>query len=704
VKLQRALVVWLVILIALGFGADEGIRRAWGPVAGYLGVDHWFRASFSKPSSETLRNVLAASAGGTATILGLVLSISLIAWQTTAERYRSSSIVAFLLRERMGSAVVRLLALAFAYSLWLLALLEVFHFRPYGSTAFALLLSTLAVLSLLSYRQLGLLGSLPRSIARGLNEEMVREFARAQRDHAGRSVENYSRQVVDADLRIFDDLLKRLIDDGDSLDIAACLEELNAALAVYVQIKPGFQPNSLFFLQRKERLGAGGYAIEEAIASQGLMDPTTSSPDHLWLERRALDVVERVANPTWLSSAEIAEPVIRLWATALQLAWYREDPDVVELILGRIEQSGALPQLRTDRAVAEEFLTIPWLMVELAGRGFTLSSTAIVARRPWEDAKRLRNLPWKAQEDARLLAEQIRTELFVTGSVVSPQSEQIREVEARREPRLADAREQLLRRALALCASQLEMAVSEQSTVVGAIMLMSIRTLLRIVHHELDVPDIGGIAHPMRESLVSANPEQLGEILAAAGRAARVLAERGSWPAAYDMLRVAEDASVLIRVQAQDPQETIRPFFDGLVTAAIVFGWGEYHQRDDHVRVTGRYVQTPYADLDALVDASGQHQLGGLMFPNVVHYQWAQPLSIAIDDLPDRPVYDGGIGYGLEKDHPSKLFAESGVLSIGPGDLLEALIEATAADRLLMRQELADALDALIEARKSGGV
>jgi len=122
-----------------------------------LGVDHWVRANFSKPSPETLRNLLAASAGGTATILGLVVSISLIAWQTTAERYRSSSIVAFLLREGMGSAVVRLLAVALAYSLWLLALLEVFHFRPYGSAAFAVVLSTLAVLSLLSYRQLGLL-------------------------------------------------------------------------------------------------------------------------------------------------------------------------------------------------------------------------------------------------------------------------------------------------------------------------------------------------------------------------------------------------------------------------------------------------------------------------------------------------------------------------------------------------------------------
>jgi uncharacterized membrane protein len=75
------------------------------------------RSTFTRPSAETLRIVLAAAAGGTATILGLVLSISLISWQATADRYRSTSIVAFLLRERLGSAVMRLLALGFAYSL-----------------------------------------------------------------------------------------------------------------------------------------------------------------------------------------------------------------------------------------------------------------------------------------------------------------------------------------------------------------------------------------------------------------------------------------------------------------------------------------------------------------------------------------------------------------------------------------------------------
>jgi hypothetical protein len=692
-----------VILVAAGLAIDEGVQRAWEPVTSGLDVDQWIRANLSKPSPETLRNVLAVSAAGTATILGLVVSISLIAWQTTADRYRSSSIVAFLLRERMGSAVVRLLALSFMYSLCVLALLEVFRFRPYASTAIAVLLSIVAVLSLLSYRQLGLLGSLPQSIARGLREEMTREVSRAQRDAAGRSVENYSRQVVAADLQIFEDLLKRLATESDVLDIAACVDELNATFAYYAQSKPRFQPGSLFFAQRKEPLGPAGYMIEEAVAGTGLMDPTTTSPDYLWLERRVLEVVDRVATPTLLTDGDIAKRVVRLWATALQLSWYQEDPDAVELILGRIEEASALPQLRSIPAVAEEFSTIPWVMVELAGNGFTVDSPAIVARRPWEGDKKLRNLPWKAQEDGRALAKQIKTELFVTGSVVTPNREQVREVETRRGPRLTDAREQLLRRAVALTGSQLRLAAAEQSQAVNVIAQMSIRTLLRIVHHGLEVPDISEVARLIRESLVTASSEQLEKLQAVAGRAARILAEAQSWSAAYEMLRVSEDAGLLVRVQASDEQATWRPFFDGLITAAIVYGWGEYHRQTDHLRAVGRYVQSPYANLDALVEASAQHQIGGLMFPNVVHFQWAQPLTMAANDLPDRPVFDGGIGYSVEKEHPSQLFAKSDMLGVGPMECLEVLIEATAADRLQVRHQLLSVLVALIEKRQADG-
>jgi hypothetical protein len=112
-------------------------------------------------------------------------------------------------------------------------------------------------------------------------------------------------------------------------------------------------------------------------------------------------------------------------------------------------------------------------------------------------------------------------------------------------------------------------------------------------------------------------------------------------------------------------------------------------------------VQSPYANLDALIEASARHQLGGLMFPNVVHYQWAQPLTMAAHNLVDRPVFDGGIGYSTEKDHPSELFARSGMLGVGPMDCLEALIAATAEDRLQARQEFLDSLAALIERRRA---
>jgi hypothetical protein len=220
-------------------------------------------------------------------------------------------------------------------------------------------LSTAAVLSLISYRQLGLLGYLPRNIARSLRQEIVREVLRAQRKSAGRSVENYSRQVVEADLQIFRDLVVRLRDDNESLDVRACLEELGAVLSTYTQLKHRLLPNGLFFVHRKERLGPSGYAIEEAIGAQGLMNPTTDVPDHLWFERRLLDVVDLALTQPLLANPDVAVALIQLWATALQYAWYREDPDAVELILARIERAASHPELRSTSGVAEELLTVP---------------------------------------------------------------------------------------------------------------------------------------------------------------------------------------------------------------------------------------------------------------------------------------------------------------------------------------------------------
>jgi len=106
-----------------------------------------------------------------------------------------------------------------------------------------------------------------------------------------------------------------------------------------------------------------------------------------------------------------------------------------------------------------------------------------------------------------------------------------------------------------------------------------------------------------------------------------------------------------------------------------------------------------FLSVHELEKAAAKHQLTGLFFPTVVHYQWAQPLSIATHALKDVPVFDGGIGYSLVKGHPSDLFSQSHLLGVGPMDCLEHLIETVANDRSVERQALLDVIASLIKKR-----
>ncbi len=700
VRLQRGLFAVLILLILAGFGVDALLRHEWGHAADALGIKSWLQRHVTLPSSGTLRSLLAASAAGTATVLGLVLSISLIVWQATADRYRSSTIVAFLLRERLGRAFVRLLALAFAYSLWVLALLELTKTPPYASAAIALLLTTGAVLSLISYREIGLLGYLPERIGQRLGEEIVREIFRAQREHAGPSVENHSRLIVEADLQIFEDLLKRLRNDGEVLDIAACLSHLERILSTYLQVKQRASPQSRFFATRKERLGPYAYAIEESVGAAGLLPPTTNVSDRLWLERRVLEVTRTVETKTLIASEGVALALIGLWARGIQHAWFREDPDALELLVARAETATGDPGFRATESVAEELAAIPWLMVEAAGRGVLVDAAAIVELEPWTNEEKIRTLPWSAQQDARDLAQRIRLEDSVTGGVVTPVREMIRELSAERESRTADAQRSLAGRAIALARSQLQAAISETAPTAPVLAQRTLGVLLRVIHHDLELPELGGLTEQIYAAAGLADEAQIRDMHETAGRAARVLAQREQWTAAYEVLWASEAITFLARSRAVDPNEKLRLFYDGLLTAAIVHGWGEYHQRADHVLQVGQYVQSPYADLDVLASARANHRLFGvalLGIPSVVHYQWAQPLLQAANALPERPVADGGIGYSLRRDHPSSLFAGGGLLGIGPSDCLVHLIDEVVADRRRARQDLLETLEAVIQ-------
>lgn len=687
---QRSLLIQLVALVALGFVLDASVRRYGACIADALGIEDWLRATFSLPSAETLRNLLAAAAGGTATVLGLILSISLIAWQMTADRYRSTSIVSFLLRERISAAVVRLLALGFAYSLWVLALLEIVGYSPYISAALALMISTAAVLSLITYRQAGLLGYLPHNIAMSLRSEIIREVLRARRAGAGRSVEDYSRRVVAGDLQIFDEMLARLLESGDSEDVAACLDEMRTMLSAYVRLKPGLSRQSLFFERYDQRLDES-VDIDEAILAQGLMDPTTSVADHLWFERKVMAIVRPVLASRVLQASRVAQHLIELWSEPLQYAWLLEDPEVVDLIFAEVETAGLNAKMRTDRKVTEQFMTLPWLLVDAIGRGWQVSAEDIVAKEPWRRKAALDSLPWGAQDDAVRIGVAIRREGAICEQIITPRNEMVEEVETWRAPRLRRLQDESLRRAKDFCNSQLEAALREKSEQSYVVARMTLRCFLRIAHYGFDVGEIRGAAQSIIRVIDRSTPENAKDLRDDAGRAARVLAAQEEWGGAYALLRTAMGGYLLARTRESDDQRAIRLTFDGLVTAAIVYTWAELHNRRDQVIEVGRTIDVPFASIDRLAEFVESHGwMVDLMLPMIVYYQWMQPLTQAVHALPERPRH-GTQGYMLEKDHSSSLIANAGLL-FGPDECVRHLVKAVAARRASDRRRLAEIL------------
>lgn len=114
---QAGLLGILLLLILTGLAAGLLAQRVLEPQLSSRDLYTDLASHLAPPSAGTLRNVLAAVAAGTGAILGLVVTISLIVFQSSAGRYRSDRIIGFLIPERVDRFVVRLLALSFLYSI-----------------------------------------------------------------------------------------------------------------------------------------------------------------------------------------------------------------------------------------------------------------------------------------------------------------------------------------------------------------------------------------------------------------------------------------------------------------------------------------------------------------------------------------------------------------------------------------------------------
>jgi len=691
------MLLWLLLLFIVGMAGDSLLPPLVDHGQAALRIHGWVAQHIKLPSDATLRSLLAVLAGATGTILGIVLSITLIVFQTTAERYRSGRIVSFLLRERVTSAVIQLLALAFAYSISILLLGEVFtpSRSPYFSTFIALALSTGGVLALITYRSHALLGYLPSSIGRELVAEIAQSAGRARRHSAGPTVHQHAHGVVAEDLRTLLDLIGRLETDRDVQGMTGVIASLDRFLEYYVRSKRFIAPRSQWWRRHSVRSDSPWTRMTETLAAEGLMDPTVEEPDRLWVESEILDLI-RKANR--LADREVAEAVATMLMRQLQITYYCHEIEACYLVLAELRRIASELDNDASPRVVEQLAQVPWLLFELIARGIGFDARRVVDTEPWRNDPDRLGLAWVESQEAASIAVKIRREQAVAGQVVTPKDTMVSEVQRSVAPKLEGITSRLRDEANTWLHQGLRGALDRKSPTAGVVAKQLLRALLRANHLGLGVD----IAEDFPKLLTRAYLDETDIILRSDLREdsallARELAEKQAWSECWIAVHAACLVGALAENAETEWQARLGLMFDSLMTLAHIHAWAEYFAEPEHVRRLGAYLDRPWRILDGLVAMVDDQRFSttlSLTFTSGIKYhRWFQSLLIAANDLPTAYESVGSRGIPIErgKEHQSSLFA-NWLMFHGYDECLQHMVRSSRDLRGLQRQRLLMAL------------
>jgi hypothetical protein len=474
-------------LLVIAIGVDVFLHRFGHDLVKIVPAHHFLRLHLDLPAPGTLSAVLTATTAATGTILGLVLSVSLIVFQATAVRYQRSRIVAFLLRERVASAVVRLLTVAFLYSLVLLLLSDVFSgVTLYVATLIAVGLSGAGVVSLITYRSHALAGYLPKQLFATLSAETGSQIFRALRKGAGRSVQAHAQQVVAEDLGTLEDLTERVISEPDPLSLAAGLDSMSGPFEAYLQVKRRFGSDSSWFPRRAVRLqGNATTSITDHITGQGLMAPTNPEPDRQWFEQRLLRVIRLARDGLTGDVWEPWDALTGLYGRAWQYAWAAQEFETTDVILNDVESLASDPRIIAKPDLTQRIAELAWIVVHASGEGFSVTAADIVGTTPWKNPRYTDVLPRLAAQQAYELARRGSLEIALTGSLQTPQDRMVDELVPFWTELEAEHRERYVRRGYQLALALLENAAAQKTPATPIAAEMVLRTIVHAL--ELDV-------------------------------------------------------------------------------------------------------------------------------------------------------------------------------------------------------------------------
>jgi hypothetical protein len=484
--------------------------------------------------------------------------------------------------------------------------------------------------------------------------------------------------------------------------MTSVLAYLDQFLEYYVRSKRHIDENSRWWARQAVRSDSPWTRMTEALASEGLMDPTVDQPDRLWLEREILDLTREAMK---LRDLEVSRTVARMLMRQLQITLYSQEVDACYAILDQLRSNASAVNDEDDPALVQQLAQVPWLLFELVAQAGTFEPRRVVAAEPWRHRQDQLGLPWIESQEAKGLGMKIRREQAIAGHIVTPSERMVREVERSLQPKVEAIRSRLLDDAYTWLYDGLRRALNQKSPTAGLVAKLALRALLRANHLSLPVRIEDDFSKLLARSYVEETDATVrSDLREDSALLARELAEAQNWSAVWLALHAAVVVGALAESAETNVPTAMGMTFDTLMTLAHIHAWAEFVSEQDHVGRLTAYLDRPWRNLDGLAGIVNDEKFSttlALPFASGVKYhRWFQSLITAVNNLPVRHEWVGSAGIPIERgrQHPSSLFAEWQMFH-GYDECLRHLIRSGVDLRASERQRLLDTLAQLARSR-----
>lgn len=390
----------------------------------------WYKllASYVQfPNTQIIISVLGAIISGVATVIGLLLSISLVVLELAANRY-PYRMVRFLVEEKVGAYIIDLLVMTLLFSLWTLFFLQRGTTVPYVSILVCLLLTSFSIVFMFVYRNYSLYFFQPYQGFLAVSSEVRKSIHAVFEKEArlGRSVTSYMQKRVRERVFLIQDFINVLMDRKDP-EATYGLTAISSIVSLYITGKRFIDVQGEWYPLRDVPVTKEDYVslqLTQPFEEFALGTRMKKEPDTDWLERQILHVIESAQRKAIKKDyRRCLNAIILGYREIVENCFEHQEFSILDQVMKQVLEFGVETSLKSYPEVRSEFYSLILFVVEKSIRGSYLKSLRDVVRKvSWLSDEEIISLKLPKMFNEELLSHRrkLETELAIEGRIVTP--------------------------------------------------------------------------------------------------------------------------------------------------------------------------------------------------------------------------------------------------------------------------------------------